>query len=261
MVTQAAAAQTWKVDPDAKRLAWGTANVVLRSDTASGVQIWAATSRVRDGSIPTRNFAARFDPDSVVVWLAYARELVNATTTPVDSKARLMTPALRATDGSVIVLERKQKKKKKWASQISVIFAAREAQSTWSILAEKDATQDFLRSLFQTASRSFYQPGVLALLEPNPADSASCPRPLSMPSLLYPPALQAAGTSGDVWLTFVVKADSTVDPASVQVLVSDSPEFTASAVKAITSVRYLPVTRQGANVDALAFQRVSFLLR
>lgn len=254
-------AQEWKTDPNARRLAWGNANVVLRSDTASGVQIWANTSRVMSLDTPRRSFAARFDPDSIMGWLAYANRLLEASTKPKDEKAKLQTPSLRALDGSYIYLVRGQKNDK-WAPRISVVFAASEAISSWSVLADKGATKDFLEDLFIMTTKSFYRPDIKsALYEPNPADTMTCPRPLSEPRLTYPANRQYNGQMGDVWLTFVVRADSTIDPTSVTVLISDGVEFTASAVRAVKSVRYQPVTHNGKPVDALAFQRVSFLLQ
>jgi TonB family protein len=254
------AVQEWKTDPNARRLAWGNANVVMRSDTASGLQIWASTSRVLHPDTPSRSFAARFDPDSIMGWLAYANRLLEASTKPTDPKAKLQTPSLRGLDGSQIYLIRGQKDGK-WAPRVSVVFAASEAISPWSVLANKSATRDFLEDLFIMTTKSFYRPEIKsALYEPNPADTMTCPRPLSQPRLSYPANRQYNGQMGDVWLTFVVRADSTIDPTSVTVLVSDGVEFTASAVRAVKSVRYQPVTRNGQPVDALAFQRVSFLL-
>lgn len=100
LLPQLLSAQDWRTDPNARRLAWGNANVVLRSDSVQGVQIWANTSRVMDHSVPQRSFAARFDPDSVIGWLAYADRLLEANKPPRDDKARLQTPMLTAIDGS-----------------------------------------------------------------------------------------------------------------------------------------------------------------
>lgn len=260
LVNAPLAAQSWQPDPNAQRLAWGTANVVLQSDTTEGLTIYAATSKVMKHSVPQRSFAARFDPDSVVDWLAYAQRLLEPSKGPSVPKARLQTPALLATDSSTIVIDRAAEGSK-WSNTVSLVFTAPDNKSGWSIATRPEETRAFLTALQRSAAVSFYLPDADSVFAPNPADTLVCPRPLAVPKIHYPSRRQAAGQQGDVWLTYVVRADSTVDPASIRVLVSDGADFTEAAAKAVTSVRYQPAQSSSGPRDARAFQRISFLLR
>lgn len=259
LFTTILAAQSTLPDPNAKRIAWGTANVVLRSDTASGLYVYAATSKVVKHSVPTRSFAARFDPDSVIAWAGYARKLLQAPKPPSAPNARLQTPRLWAIDQSSIIFDRAAEGNK-WSSTVRLVFSAPDSQASWSIATRAGEAAVFLATLERSSSASFYLPANDTLFTPNPADTTICPRPLTIPVIQYPRTRQAAGQQGDVWLTFVVRADSTVDPASIRVLISDGADFTQSAAQAVTSVRYQPATGPHGPIDAHVFQRVTFLL-
>jgi hypothetical protein len=260
LVSQLAAAQGWVTDPNAQRLAWGTSNVVLQSDTATGVQLWAVTSQVLRHDTPRRAFAARFDPDSVVIWLATAEKLLEGARPPKDPTTSLQTPILFALDSSQLSLQRYQENGG-WSSHVRIAFTAPDGNAPWAISAEVRETSAFLKALFRSAALSSYRPDVNQPLAPNPADTSTCPSALTQPVVNYPAARVRAGSAGEVWLTYVVRTDSTVDRTSVRVLFSDGVEFTAAAVRAITSVRYRPATRAGEPHDALAYQRVSFVLK
>ena len=75
---------------------------------------------------------------------------------------------------------------------------------------------------------------------------------------IYPPRLIAAGKEGRVQASFVVDPTGRVDPASVQVLASDDPEFTESVRTALGEMRFRPAMRGGRAVRQLVEQRFSF---
>ncbi len=256
----AATAQGWQPDPNARRIAWGTANLVLRSDAAAGLLLWAGTSQALVENLPRRDFAARFEPDSVVNWLAYAQRVVSPPKGPTGEQTRLRTPDLLSIGGSSLALAR-EREGERWGDRVYVLFAGPEGNHPWSIAARPREAKEFLTSLFKAAGESSYDASVATLYAPNPVDSLTCPWPLGERPVDYPSIWARAGHGGDVWLTFVVKADSTVDPESVRVLVTDGVELTAAAVRAVTSVRYRPAQSHGSPRDALAFQRVSFIMK
>ena len=69
------------------------------------------------------------------------------------------------------------------------------------------------------------------------------------------------GPGDEVWLTFVVRADGTPDPESFRVLLSDAPEFTRSAVRALAHSRYRPAQVGSRFVDTRVHQRLIFLIQ
>jgi TonB family protein len=75
---------------------------------------------------------------------------------------------------------------------------------------------------------------------------------------IYPPKLSALGKEGHVQATFVVDTTGRVDMASVRVLESDDPEFSASVRTALGEMRFRPATRGGKAVRQLVEQRFNF---
>jgi hypothetical protein len=251
-------AQTWVSDTLSLRLAWGTANVLVQRDSSRGVKVWAVTSRViRD--TPTRNFAASFDPDSAVLWLAYADKVVNFTGRPSDSASvRLQTPVLRATDGSELLIVRRRDGKK-WDAHPQLFLIGPKGLSPWYIESNRKEMQQFLTLMFRQAGASAFRPTLDTLpTEPNPIDPVSCPTLLVAGKAEYPAALQN-GPGGEVWLTYVVRADGTADPNSFHVALSDAPEFTRAAVYAVMQSRFRPAQQGAVPIDARVHQRAVFL--
>ena len=256
------AAQHWVDDPAAERLAWGTANVVVRSDTLRGVQLWAMTSRTVRDTVPRRSFSAGFDPDSVLAWLAYARQLAGRTPpAPEPGATHLRTPPLRSTGGSQLFLDR-ARAAGDWAPEVQLFLVGPELRNPWYIVAPIHETGRLLAMLFRRAGASQYQPALIGqTAEPSRSDSGWTGRVLTPIRLEYPAVHSRAGIPGEVWLTFVIRPDSTADPESYEVLFSDSPEFTRAAVRALDRARFQPLELRGERVAGRVFQRVTFLVR
>lgn len=255
------AAQHWVDDPAAERLAWGTANLVVRSDTLRGVQLWAATSRTVRDTVESRSYVASFDPDSVLAWLDYARQLAGRTPpAPEPGATHLRTPPLRAGGGGQLFLDR-ARGKGDWAPEVQLFLVGPGLRHPWYIVVPINETGRLLALLFRRAGASQYQPARWAEEDaPDLVDSTTAPRMLTPVQLFYPAALLRARIPGEVWLTFVIRADSTPDPESYRVLFSDSPEFTRSAVQALDRVRFQPLEYRGQLVARRVFQRVTFLV-
>jgi len=77
----------------------------------------------------------------------------------------------------------------------------------------------------------------------------------------YPQELAALGTQGVVRTVYVVDTTGTVDTASIQVLYSDDPHFTASVMNALGRMRFRPATKGGRPVRQLVEQQFRFRIR
>ncbi len=75
---------------------------------------------------------------------------------------------------------------------------------------------------------------------------------------VYPRDLLAIGAEGLVQTIYVVDTAGRVDTATVQVLRSDDPRFTASVVTALANMRFSPARRAGKSVRQLVEQQFRF---
>ena len=74
----------------------------------------------------------------------------------------------------------------------------------------------------------------------------------------YPAALRAANVKGNVMTMYVVNLDGMIDTASLRVLQSSSPTFTAAVRVALPSMRYQPARVGGRKVRQLVQQNFLF---
>lgn len=74
----------------------------------------------------------------------------------------------------------------------------------------------------------------------------------------YPDALRAANVKGNVMTMYVVNSDGMIDTASLKVLQSSSPAFTAAVRVALPSMRYQPARVGGRQVRELVQQNFLF---
>ena len=75
---------------------------------------------------------------------------------------------------------------------------------------------------------------------------------------IYPHDLLAIGAEGQVQATYVVDTTGEVDTATIKVMRSDDPRFTASVVAALGQMRFRPARRAGRTVRQLVEQKFSF---
>jgi TonB family protein len=78
---------------------------------------------------------------------------------------------------------------------------------------------------------------------------------------VYPRELLAIGAEGVVEATYVVDTTGRVDTATVQVIFSDDPRFTASVRTALGQMLFRPAKRAGHAVRQLVEQRFRFQIR
>jgi protein TonB len=67
----------------------------------------------------------------------------------------------------------------------------------------------------------------------------------------YPPALKRAGVTGTVEVEFVVDATGKVEPSSIKILDTSSPELGEAAKSAVAGIKFTPGEKNGKPVRAL----------
>jgi TonB family protein len=253
-------AQQLTPDTTIARLAWGSVNVLVQSDTVNGVLFWAETSNLTQTTKDLR-FAASFDPQVVEPWLNFANLVVTSTKSPRDSDVALATPELVARDSSRIVLLRRRKKDR-WDPHTEILLLDRDQKVAWYIDVPPDGAGQLVQVLFRQSGHSRQRPDTSGIHDANPIEPRSCPQQLGRgPVLHYPEMLRRIGVSGEVWLDFVIRGDGTADPKSFHVVLSDHPDFAESAIDAVRHAHYRPAQLGGAPVAARVHQRFTFRIR
>lgn len=74
----------------------------------------------------------------------------------------------------------------------------------------------------------------------------------------YPPALKRAGVTGTVEIEFVVDATGKVEPTSLKILDSTSPELTEAAKTAVPGIRFTPGEKKGKAVRSLVSLPITY---
>lgn len=74
----------------------------------------------------------------------------------------------------------------------------------------------------------------------------------------YPPALRGTGAKSAFQLSFIVDADGSVRPSSVQLIGSAQREFVLAARDALLRARFVPAERKGAKVASLVSHDFKF---
>jgi TonB family protein len=256
-----AAAQRWQPASSATRFAWGTVNVLVLADSTTGTRLWAFTSSLGYDGRPLQ-FVGSFDPDRLSPWLDLAYAVVARTPPAVpDSIPALQSPPVTSTDGSQLVVLR-GRDKGRWAKRARILLIGPTGRHPWSIDASLDEADAFLKALYHQAFESRLQPDSTAVPEANPMAGGTCPWPLpGNPALVYPYRSQRMGQAGEVWMSFVVQADGTVDGESFRALLFDDPAFADAAYDALKDFRFQPGTLHGQPTAMRVFQRVSFKTR
>jgi len=81
------------------------------------------------------------------------------------------------------------------------------------------------------------------------------------PRPVYPSLLQSAGTEGTVMAGFVVDTTGRFEPASLTIMYSDHPLFSAAVRQALEHTRYRPAQVAGQPVRQRVQQRFTFSLK
>jgi TonB family protein len=255
-----ALAQQVVPDSSIARLAWGSVNVLVQSDTLNGILVWAETSGLTYSAKDLR-FSASFNPDSVDPWLNFANAVVTAANTPSSTEVAIETPPLFARDSSAMVLLRRRKEQI-WEPHTTILLLDRDRKQPWYIDVGRDDAMQLLRVLFRQAGHSRQKPDTSHIHDVNPLARFFGPVPLDdgpVPS--YPFQLRRMRVSGEVWMDFVIREDGTADPNSFHVLLSDDKQFAEAAIDAVRRARYLPARIDRKPVATRVHQRFTFRIR
>jgi TonB family protein len=253
-------AQQLVPDTTISRLAWGSVNVLVQSDTTNGVLLWAETSPLAY-AVKALSFAASFDPHAVDAWLEFANLVVMTTKPPGDSDLALETPPLVARDVSRVILLRRRDKDQ-WEPHTQILLLDRDQKVKWYIDVGRDDAVRLIHVLFLQSGRSRQRPDTSGVHDVNPLVPRSGPEPLDGGlHLRYPENLRIRNVSGEVWMDFVIREDGTPDPKSLRVLLSDHRDFAAAAVDAVRRAHFLPARIGGVPVATRVHQRFTFRIR
>ena len=74
----------------------------------------------------------------------------------------------------------------------------------------------------------------------------------------YPPGLRDNGVVGKVQLRFVVQADGSVDPASIEVVAASVKALGKAAAKAVASIKFVPGKKDGAPVASQVVMPIAY---
>lgn len=249
-------AQTFLPPASVERLKWGTVNVLIRSDTAHGLELWVNTSIYWRGS--PRRYSDQLDPDSVPGWLDKANAIVMTESKP-PGKSAIMIDSITTTSGGIVAIMRRSAGAR-WADHVLLVVKDKPTARPWGVDADLGQMQDFIHSAFVHASRSTYLPDSLGHGGSQVAED-SVDAPPQVHSCRIPPTPTGPGgelESGEVWTEYIVSADGDVEPSKMVVLLSDGPDLTRAAIRSILSCRFKAGTVGGKPVDVLVRQRVLF---
>ncbi len=121
-------------------------------------------------------------------------------------------------------------------------------------LTERREAQARLRAQMDSIARTNLRDTVFKEFQ---VDRPVSPLPGS-PGPLYPPAAKARGEEGTVLVQFVVRADSTMDPASIRVIGATNDEFTDAVRAALPRMRFRAAELNGKPVAQLVQQPFGF---
>jgi len=244
------------------RVRWDVGNLLVTPDSTQGVSFWFATNwRVQlDGQKVQRQFDDRFEPDSLIEWLIFTRQLLDLKAPlPNDTSTAVTSGYLRGLDGGIIVVAR-LRKGKKLSNKARVLMVQKDSTP---VLFEMDrwSVDTLLNVSDAAAQRSGYRP--------TPGEPASAPQPGDTPvwpveskrSPHYPSSLQQRGIEGEVWARYCVGVDGRVDMSTFWAQLSDDEEFERSAREYLVGARYMPATRNGTPIRQAVAQRFIFGLR
>lgn len=74
----------------------------------------------------------------------------------------------------------------------------------------------------------------------------------------YPRSLQDSGIGGKVQVRFVVKADGSVDPGTVEVVAATVKALGDAAAQAVEKIQFVPGKKDGAAVAAVVVMPITF---
>lgn len=259
LVCAPAAAQQ-EIADGVSRLAWGSVNVLVMSDTSRGVVVWGVpTARPEKWTKYEHEFVSSFKPEEVGPWVLSVRKLLGAEA-PDPGESRDMVPSkpLWGRDSTVIQVMRKRKGAR-WDKEIIVYFGHHSGQNPLAVVSDEKEVQAFIRTMVEALPGSRYNVGnshgpIDVLLGMEASGEVTYPRALpDNPHLHF-----EAGREGDVWVEFVVRPDGTPDMSTFRVLLTDMPSLVQRVEMAVSVSKFEPARINGTPVAARLYYRYYF---
>ena len=245
-------------NPRPVRLDWGSLNILLMADSTRGTLVWAA-SRAQSND---RNFVAYVEPADAYTWTQELRQFLALRLTTADTGTFRASPVLRSKRGDGIYFVRLKRKDRWLDERFLVLQGASRTRGQLLIEGTERNAIEFLEALESVNMLALAMPRsqqVDTIPIANPADIGGSPVvQKNPPPVRYPGLARRDGKDGDVWLSFVVNASGAVDSSSIQVLLSDGPEFESSVVSALVRTQFTPARLGDTPVPMRVFQQFSF---
>lgn len=245
-----------------RRVRWPAANLLVYPDPSGAVALWFATNTRASlaGRRVSQEVTSKFVPDDVTLWTTLTRQLLELKGPPVpgDTAPVVVSGALGATNGGALVAGRRRKGAS-LESTVRLVLSPKEPERALLFELRRDQVAQLISAMDSVAIGSVYRPQADSVSERTGTqvwmreDSRRAPQ--------YPRELQARGIEGEVWLTFVVDADGSVDMTSLRTWLSDDPGFEGSVRDYLRRARYVPATVGGVAVRRRVAQRFLFGLR
>jgi hypothetical protein len=250
--------QDSQADSTVRQFAWGPVNVLVIADTVSGLGIWAATSST-EFTGERREFAARFNPDSLDRWLNQAHAVItHGSDADSGSTTTLRTAPLVAVDSLAIVVLR-EREASRWSDRTELVFLGKDRRPVWSVAATSSEVNDFVTSVFVQATRSRL---VTANRSPHMATAAASSHGDRAPRLiragLMRPPKSLAGISARVTFRFVIGTDGKPERGSIRTVTYSDSRFVDAAIATIMDSRFSPGELNGVPVRVTVVQGVTF---
>ena len=240
------------------RVRWNVGEFLVTPGSTQGVNFWFATNRTAraGGQRVQRQFDEQFEPDKLIEWLVFTRQLLELKAPlPNDTSTVVTSGYLRGLGGGMVVVAR-MRKGTKLSDKARVLMSSR---SDSLILLELDrASVDTLLTASETAAQqSGYSPPAVkrdsvppVIVEVTSIPSTHFPR--------YPYGLQERGIEGEVWARFCVGVDGRADLSTFYPQVYDHEEFVEAVKEYLKVARYKPATRNGTPIRLMASQLFVF---
>ena len=244
-----------------RRVALPLVDLVVYPDSQFGVTLLASPNlNSAQGERKTQVARLALAPEDVEAWVVQAAQfLTDAPTLAQTATSLPLYIAIRGdrgTSGLTLAYTPSARKAERF---YLVVHDADRSAPPWRVSVEPKHLTRLLAAL-DSAHR-------VAVLQPlaGPGDGGraalTCeldqiPRLVKQSSLRSPSDLR----EGRVWTQFIIDTTGAVDISSLQVLLSDGPEFESEVRRALPGIRYTPGILRSQAVPTLAFQSFSFRL-
>lgn len=241
-----------------RRVAFPLLDIVVLWDTTPGIRLLAAPNmQSEQGAHSPVVHAIAFSFDSLRAWLPTARVFIDSAQAYVNpTSRRAIGTKVSSVAGGALVLGFDPAVKDDEPYFLTIYG---DDTGRWTIPASATGLHVLLDGLtwvllHSTSVNVMRYPGVDSLIRLG--GDLKSPRVKRFPFVMFPPGAQVA--KGRVWGQFMVTTEGRVDPASIQILLSDDPAFDEAARSAWSAERFDPARIGEHPISMLVFQSVVF---